>query len=271
MLGTGTPNAEPDRCGSALAIVVDHVPYLIDCGANVVRRAIAAGIPVERLDRVFITHLHSDHTIGFPDVLLTPAVLGRPGALNVIGPPGVHRMGEHLMAAYERDIAERVEGLEHGNANAYRINAMEIKPDVVGECYRDERVRVIAFPVKHGTWKHAYGFRLEMPDNRVIAISGDTVPSDMLIEHARGCDILVHEVYSNVGFRHRPAMWREYHRHAHTSTIELAKIANETQPRLLVLTHALFWGVSEEDLVNEIRDRYDGEVILAHDLDAFDL
>jgi ribonuclease BN (tRNA processing enzyme) len=271
LLGTGTPNADPDRSGPALAIVVDDTPYLVDCGPGVVRRAAAAhhngvaGLAVEKLNRVFITHLHTDHTLGYPDLILTPAVLDRLGPLEAFGPPGLATMTTHVLAAYAEDIRCRIEGPEAGNAAAYDVNVQEIEPGVV---YEDDRVRVTAFPVTHADWRYAFGFRFETPD-RVIVISGDTTPNDNLIEHARGCDVLVHEVYSAAAFKSLPDKWQRYHAQAHTSTRELAKIANDVRPKLLVLTHQLFWGVSEEALLAEIREHYDGDVRSGRDLDVY--
>ncbi len=271
LLGTGTPNAEPDRRGPALAIVVGDVPYLVDCGPGVVRQAAAAhergvaGLAVEKLSRLFVTHLHSDHALGLPDLLLTPAVLGRPGPLEAFGPPGLAHMTEHLLAAYDQDIRLRVEGFERGNAAAYSVNVHEIEP---GVAFEDERVRVTAFAVEHAGWQHAFGYKFESAD-RTIVVSGDTVPHPNVVEHARGCDILLHEVYSTAGFARLPRRWQEYHAQAHTSSKQLADIARAAQPTLLVLTHLLLWGATEEELLAEIRDHYDGEVRCGRDLDVY--
>lgn len=271
LLGTGTPNAEPDRSGPALAVVVDERAHLVDCGPGVVRQAAKAHqrgineLAPDKLDRVFITHLHSDHTAGYPDLILAPAVLGRPGALDAYGPPGLAAMSDHLLAAYADDIRERVAGLESGNPHAYKVNVREIEPGVI---YSDDSVCVTAFAVQHGTWPHAFGFRFDTPD-RVIVISGDTVPSAELVRHAKGCDILVHEVYSAAGFARRPPQWQRYHASAHTSTHQLAQLAAEIRPRLLILTHQLLWGASEEDLLAEIREHYDGDVRSGRDLDVY--
>ncbi|UCD75869.1 MAG: MBL fold metallo-hydrolase [Phycisphaerales bacterium] len=271
LLGTGTPNADPDRSGPAFAIVVNGTPYLVDCGPGIVRRAAAAhrngveGLAVAKLDRVFITHLHSDHTIGYPDLILTPAVLGRPGPLEAYGPPGLAKMTDHLLAAYDEDIRRRVDGFEEGNPEAYKVNVHEFEPGVI---YEDGNVKVIAFPVPHAGWEHAFGFRFETPD-RIIVISGDTTPCPELVEQARGCDILVHEVYSTAAFADRSPKWQKYHANAHTSSHQLAEIARQVRPGLLVLTHQLLWGTAEEELLAEIREIYDGEVRSGRDLDSF--
>ena len=271
LLGTGTPNADPDRSGPALAIVVNDTPYLVDCGPGVVRRAAAArrngieALAVAKLERLFVTHLHTDHTLGLADLIFTPWVLERDEPLEIYGPKGIAAMAEHILAAYEQDIRIRIDGLEPANTVGYRVNTHEIGP---GEIYRDENVVVRAFAVRHGSWDQAFGFRFETPD-RVIVVSGDTVPSESLIENARGCDVLIHEVYSQAGFERRSAVWQRYHSSFHTSTRELARIAEQIKPGLLILTHQLFWGSSERDLLSEIRRLYKGKVVSGHDLDVY--
>ncbi len=271
LLGTGTPNADPQRSGPALAIVINDVPYFVDCGPGVVRRAAAAhqagvgGLEVSKLGRLFVTHLHTDHTGGYPDFIFTPWVLGRDEPLEVYGPRGIRSMTEHILAAYDEDIRIRLDGLEPANTEGYKVNVHEIEP---GEIYRDANVTVRAFPVHHGSWEHTFGFRFETPD-RTIVVSGDTSPCQALIENAAGCDVLIHEVYSHAGFQRRSPEWQRYHSSFHTSTLELADIANQVQPKLLILTHQLFWGSTDADLLREIRTRYHGRVVSAHDLDVY--
>jgi ribonuclease BN (tRNA processing enzyme) len=271
LLGTGTPNADPDRSGPSVAIVVNDTPYIIDFGPGVVRRAAAAhrkgveGLKVENLKRAFVTHLHSDHTLGLADLIFTPWTLERTEPLEVYGPVGIKAMVQHIMKAYEQDIDIRTNGLEPANKTGYKVNAHEIKPGVV---YRDRNVTVKAFPVSHGSWKQAFGYRFETPD-RVIVISGDCTPSASVVENCDGCDVLIHEVYSQAGFATRPPEWQRYHANFHTSTRELAEIARKAKPRLLVLYHQLFWGVSEEDLLKEVRESYGGNVVSGRDLDIY--
>ena len=271
MLGTGTPNADPDRSGPALAIVVDDTPYLVDCGPGVVRRAAAArragveALRVSNLKHLFVTHLHSDHTLGYADLIFSPWVLERDAPLAVYGPPGIAGMTEHLHQAYAQDIAIRVNGKEPANDVGYRVDVHEIKPGFV---YKDDLVTVRVFGVKHGSWQYAYGLRFETPD-RVIVVSGDTSPCESLIEAAQGCDVLIHEVYSQAGWERREPVWQIYHGSFHTSTRELAGIAKRVRPGLLILTHQLSWGTSEADLLAELRAGYDGPVVSADDLDVY--
>lgn len=270
-LGTGTPNADPERSGPALAVVVGEQAYLVDFGPGVVRRAAAAtarGIPAlepHRLDLAFLTHLHSDHTAGYPDLILTPWTLERDRPLRVYGPPGLRAMTKRILAAYRQDVQMRLFGLEPANPDGWRVEVHEVRPGVI---YRDEQVSVEAIPVRHGSWPHAYGYKFTTPD-RVIVISGDTAPSEALVEAARGCDVLVHEVYSAEAFASRPPEWQRYHRRFHTSTAELAELARRIRPGLLILNHQLFWGRSEEELIDEVRRGYDGEVVSADDLDVY--
>ena len=272
LLGTGTPNADPDRSGPSLAVVAGDRPYLVDFGPGVVRRAAAAarngieGLDVARLDRAFLTHLHSDHTAGYADLMLTPWVLGRETPLEVYGPPGIASMTAHLREAYAEDIRMRLDGLEPAPIDGHEVRAVEIEAGVV---YRDEVITVHAFPVRHGSWMHAFGFRFELAD-RTIVVSGDTAPCPALIEAAHGCDILVHEVYSDAGYATRSPEWQRYHSSFHTAASELGALAARVRPRLLVLYHQLFWGVSDASLVAEVRAHYDGEVVSGRDLDVFD-
>ncbi|HEY6349962.1 MAG TPA: MBL fold metallo-hydrolase [Candidatus Angelobacter sp.] len=277
ILGTGTPILDPDRSGAAVAVVVNGSAYLVDFGPGVVRRAAAAArdkkitaLTPSNLKIAFATHLHSDHTAGLADLYLSPAVEGRPGPLDLYGPPGIVDMARHIEAAYVKDVDIRVHGLEQGNAHAYKINAHEIKPGIV---YKDANVRVRAFAVRHGTWDFSYGYRFDTAD-RSIVISGDTAPTQSVVETCHGCDLLLHEVYSLAWFKEQPPARQKYHSHFHTSTAELADIAKAAQPKHLVLYHQLFRPQSDADadavLLDEIkRAGYTGQVSSAHDLDIF--
>lgn len=271
LLGTGTPNADPDHSGPAVAVVVNGTAYLVDAGPGIVRRAAAAAargitaLEASRLDRVFLTHLHSDHTVGLPDLIMTPWVLERERPLAVFGPPGVEDMVTHLTAAYEADIRRRIDGLQPQNATGWQA-----VPTVVtaGVAYRDSNVIITAVPVQHEEWPVAFAYRFETAD-RVIVISGDTRPSELVVEACAGCDVLVHEVYSDAGFAGRSPEWQRYHAMAHTSASALADLATRARPQLLVLYHQLLWGTTAEALVQEIRAGYDGVVVYGNDLDVY--
>ena len=169
LLGTGNPGPAPGRSGPATAIVVNGEPYLVDFGPGVVRRAAAAqqkGIaalnPIN-LRHAFLTHLHSDHTLGYPDLIFTPWVVGRKQRLEVYGPRGLKAMTSHVLVAWSEDIKIRQGPVERpliGASDAYRVNVHEISPGVV---FKDSNVTVTAFNVKHGEWGRSR-VRLPLPD-----------------------------------------------------------------------------------------------------------
>jgi len=213
LLGTGNPAPTPDRSGPSTAIVANGEAYLVDFGPGVIRRAAAAqqkGIPAlnpTNILHAFVTHLHSDHTVGYPDLIFTPWVVGRKLPLEVYGPPGIEAMTSHVLAAWADDIKVRTGPLERDivSANGYRVNAHEVSPGVV---YKDGNVTVTAFNVKHGEWgARAFGYRFQTAD-RTIVISGDTTPSESLVEQCNGCDILIHEVYTEAGYAKAPPEWQ---------------------------------------------------------------
>jgi ribonuclease BN (tRNA processing enzyme) len=280
LLGTGTPPADPDRSGAATAIVVNDTPYLVDFGAGVVRRAKSAVVDrgVAALDPVklrvaFVTHLHSDHTVGYPDLILTPWVLGRRVPLEVYGPRGIAHMTEHVMEAYREDFAARQRDRKLYTVGAFpeghAVNAHEIKAGVV---YKDENVTVTAFATKHTL--ESYGYRFDTRD-RSIVISGDTNPTQATIDACRGCDVLIHEVLTHDWLSRRP----DFHAYAavhHTTTSQLVELANQAKPGLLVLYHAslsLRPAVDSERsppaVVLKEMSGYTGRVVVGRDLDVY--
>ena len=272
VLGTGTPNADPDRSGPAVAVVVNGNAYLVDAGPGLVRRAAAAeragvaALSPKRLERVFITHLHSDHTVGLPDLMLSPWTLERTAPLAVYGPRGIARMTEHLQAAYTEDIRNRIDGAEPANTTGWAVQTHEVDTGIV---YRDSNVVVRTFAVPHGDWRYSLGYRFD-GGGRSIVVSGDTRASDAVVRACNGCDVLVHEVFSAERFKVREPEWQRYHAAAHTSTTELAALAARAKPKLLVLYHQLYWGTDDDGLLREMRAAgYQGPVISAKDLGRY--
>jgi ribonuclease BN (tRNA processing enzyme) len=278
LLGTGTPVADPNRSGCSVAIIVNAMPYIIDFGPGVVRQLAAVteyfsepdkgikGLNLNNLTHAFLTHLHSDHSSGYPDLILTPWGVGGSGRntpLEVYGPKGLNNMTEHILKAYEEDIKYRINGIQNNNNQGWRVNSHEILEE--GIIFQDDNVKVEAFPAPHGTWTNAWSFRFTTPD-KVIVISGDTGPSDKLANYARGADILVHGVYSEK-LMHWASL--DYFSTHHTSTTELANIANLAQPKLLVLYHVMPSNVVVQDYLDEISEIYKGKVIFGNDLDRF--
>src|SRR5258708_22012105 len=158
LLGTGTPYPDPAASGPATAVVVNGRVFLFDAGAGVMRRLRAANLPINGPEALFITHLHSDHTLGYADLMLTSWVMRRRAPFPVFGPRGLQRMTNHLLAAYSEDIRLRPEGLEHEVAGGYRVSVHEIHAGVVYEKYG---VRVTAIPLHHGAAKDAFGYRID--------------------------------------------------------------------------------------------------------------
>ena len=273
LLGTGTPNATPDRMGPATAIVVGDTPYLIDVGTGIVRRAAEAdargvrALRVSNLKHVFVTHLHSDHTIGYPDLILTPWVLERDTPLQAYGPPGLRAMTEHVLAAYREDIDVRLHGLEPINADGYKVDAREVEPGVV---FKDAQVTVEAFAVPHGSWKAAYGYKFTTPGG-VVVVSGDTGPFEGLAAIARGADALIHEAYATEGWKKREPEWQRYHAAFHTSGAKVGETATRAGVATVILTHQLTWSATPDQLVEEVKSTFSGRVIYGKDLDVFDL
>jgi len=272
LLGTGTPNPDPEHSGCSLAILIDTTAYVVDFGPGLVRQAAKlsphygggfGALSAKNLKRAFLTHLHSDHTVGLPDLVLTPWVMGRDEPLELYGPEGTRPMVENILEAYDADIKYRLFGLEPANNRGWRVNTHEFSDD--GLIYQDSMVKVEAFRVIHGSWPNAFGFRFTTPD-KTIVISGDTKPSDNILEYSKGADILVHEVYSYAGWLKKDEFWKKYHAANHTSTYELGELAQKAKPGKIVLYHILFWGATEKDLLKEISEKYKGEVICGKDL-----
>ncbi|MFQ5555802.1 MAG: MBL fold metallo-hydrolase [Acidimicrobiia bacterium] len=278
LLGTGTPRLDPSSSGPATALVVDGAPYLFDFGPGVAVRLSEAhhrgiaGMAMSGVTRAFLTHLHSDHTMGLPSLMLAPWMFGREEPLHVHGPLGTDRMVRHVAAAYEADVAKRRFSEPH-TERGHEIEGHDLMP---GAAFRDDRVTIEAFPVSHGDWvpeihgpHPAFGYRVRIAAGPTIVISGDTGPFAAMEEAYRDCDVLVHEVYASRGLAARPATWQTYHRASHTSGTELGRIATLVQPGLLVVTHQLLWHADESDLLDEIAGVYDGDLAYGRDLDVF--
>jgi ribonuclease BN (tRNA processing enzyme)/acetyl esterase/lipase len=294
LLGTGTPVPDPDRSGPATAIVVDDRAYLVDFGPGVVRRAelaaLTRNIPAVKpgnLKVAFVTHLHSDHTAGYSDLILTGWTSGRAAPLEVYGPPGVQSMTEHILQAYRVDIETRTNPdgpmRDVGRfPDGWKVNAHEIKAGVI---YKDEKVTVTAFATKHAM--ESYGYRFETPD-RTIVISGDTNPVEATINACSGCDVLIHEAQPLELLAKMPESIQSFVAKYHTTTEQLAELANKAKPKLLVIYHTVSFppGIapprllppkgggdalyaSPEMLQKEIGSQYSGKFVIGKDLDVY--
>ena len=269
LLGTGTPAPDADRSGPATAIVVNDTAYLIDVGPGVVRRAGAASkggilaLTPTRLRVAFLTHLHSDHTVGYPDLIFTPWTIGRRVPLEVYGPKGLKAMTDHLLEAYRVDIETRTnaDGNQREFPEGRNVNAHEITSGVV---YKDANVTVTAFATKHAM--ESYGYRFATPD-RTIVISGDTNPTQATIDACNGCDVLIHEANTPAWLATRPPTFQRFAAKYHTTTAELADLAKKAKPRLLILYH--YASLSPEELLADMLPRYPGLFVIGRDLDVY--
>jgi len=270
LLGTGTPRMVPNRYMSSLVIIVDDKAYVVDCGSGVLERlsqARAMGLNAldnKNLTQLFITHFHPDHTVGLPGFIISPWNLGRE-KLGIYGPRGIKNMVDNVLKAFELGINEH---LNHGPKPLNDI-VIDVQEFTSGTIYKDELVEVEAIPVEHGTF-NAFAFKFTTPD-KTIVISGDTTsPIAALNEAAKNCDILVHEVFCETAINQQPKQYRDYMKSVHTSGRDLGKIAAQINPKKLVLTHQILFNSTEEDLLDEIKENYKGELFFSNDLDVFE-
>ena len=270
LLGIGMPYPDPNTSGPATAVVYGERVFLFDAGSGVMRRMNAAKLPISGPEAVFITHLHSDHTLGYADLILTSWVMRRRSPFPVFGPAGLRRMTNHLLAAFSEDIEIRTRGLEREAPRGYLVDVHEIRSGVI---YQKDGVRVTAIAVPHGSWKQAFAYRIDTPDRSVV-ISGDTAPSNALEKASQAVDVLVHEVYSaaHLAPEKRPGgeLWPQYMREFHTSDRELGEIAGRAKPKLLLLTHVIRMGATDEELLAAVRDGgYNGNVVIGKELERY--
>jgi ribonuclease BN (tRNA processing enzyme) len=273
ILGTGTPVPDAHRSGPGMAVIHDGEAYVFDIGAGVVRRMIEAAqvngieelMPMN-VKHLFISHLHSDHTLDYSELAST-YWWRRETHIKAFGPVGLQAMTDGFYAMQSLDINLRTSGNQPvKDPTMYQVDVHEISDG--GVIFDENGVTVEAFSVSHGDIHPAYGYKITTPD-RTVVFSGDTTYSKVLAAKSKGADVLVHEVISEEGWKALSPEWQEYHHSSHTLTSELAEIANEARPGVLVLTHILHYGAPIETAKTEIEALYNGKVVLANDLDEF--
>jgi ribonuclease BN (tRNA processing enzyme) len=271
LLGTaGGPTPKVDRSAPANAIVVGGDVYVIDCGDGVARQMVKAGLDLGRIRDVFITHQHSDHNADYGNLLLLAWETDLRTPVNTYGPPPLKRMTELFleMDAYDIGIREKDEGRP---PLAPLIVPHEITRG--GAVMHDDNVAVTAALVQHPLVKPAFAYRFDCPD-RSIVFSGDTRPSQNLVELARGADILVHEVIdlhaidAVVKNEAQATRLRKHLLAAHTPMSEVGRIATEAGVKTLVLNHFVPGTPPIPDKVwyDAVKPHFKGRVVVSHDL-----
>ena len=237
LLGTSTPNPLPDRFGPSTLVEAGKEKLLFDCGRGATIRLWQLRIPLGTV-KLFITHLHSDHTVGIPDLWLTgfaPLPYGRRNVpFAVYGPKGTAEMMSYLEKAYQADIENRREFIPNFSSQQVAIAAKDIEEGVV---YDQGGVRVTAFKVTHANLKDAFGFRVDYRGHAVV-ISGDMTPNENFVKYAQGADVVIHEVgvarpellERDPGVRHMLATH-------HSSPEDAARDFARIRPKLAVYTH----------------------------------
>jgi ribonuclease Z len=288
MLGTGNPVPYPHRSGTSIAVIVNEIPYVFDAGDGAFH-AMGREMPYFGKSRVkgftltndaantlFITHLHSDHTLGVPAFLLGGWTLGGTRAKQVYGPPGTGELVEGILQAYRRDIDYRVYSPTQKNDTGWRAQAHEISEE--GLAYEDENVKVYAFRACHGLWPFPISYRLESPD-RVVTISGDTTADcDGLKRAAEGTDILLIEGITHKGPEKNLDVWPQRTKISvaqqkalmHSTTEEIAALANQVKPKILVTYHEQNFTTNPNQMEEELRQfGWRGKYISSRDGDIF--
>lgn len=265
LLGTGAPPPVMNRFGPSTLVEAGSQKLLFDAGRGALQRLTQLRVRWQDVQGVFLTHLHSDHVVGFPDLWLTGWLVGarRDHPLPVWGPRGTTKMMSHLEQAYEYDIRIRLYD-DRTPPDGVVILATDIREGVV---YEKDGVKVTAFEVDHKPVTPAFGYRIDH-GGRSVVLSGDTRVSENLIRHANGVDVLVHEVAVLETFqRAGTAPERAKNVVAHHVTPEQAgEVFSRSKPRLAVYSHIVLPAATEQDLIPATRKTYSGPLEVGEDL-----
>ena len=266
LLGTGTPRPEAERGSAAVLVEAGAQKLLFDAGRDVARRIYQLSLDYNTVDKVFITHLHYDHIIGLPDLMLSGWVFQRAKPIQLWGPSGSKAHIEHIQKAYHTDIDLRKEHT-HLPEQGVHIEVHEISEGIV---YDQHGLTVKAILVDHGVVKPAFGYRVDYK-GRSLVISGDTRYSESIAKHAKDVDLLIHEIAdaSDALLKNNPRLRNVLA--YHTRPADLSRLLQQTHPRQTVLVHALIFGKQRSDVLSEIRALYQGAVMFGEDLTAFDV
>lgn len=263
ILGSGAgPRIDLQQFGPSILIEAGGERLLFDCGRGSTLRMAQAGISHGSISRLFLTHLHSDHVIQIPDLLLTGWVGGgRKIPLEVWGPTGTVDMMDHMQQAFSFDIHMRRDVDEKAPVDGIKIVSHDISEGVV---FDKEGIRVTAFLVDHSPVKPAFGYRIDFR-GRSVVLSGDTRVSENLIQFARGADVLIHEVLDAETLRNwfpnNPQLV-EGILSKHTTPEQAGEVFTRIKPRLAVYSHA----PNAERVITQTRKTYSGPLQGAEDL-----
>src|SRR5262245_21073059 len=278
LLGTGTPFPVPDRFGAATLVEAGREKLLFDAGRGATIRLNQISVPIGVLNAVFLTHFHSDHTAGIPDLWLTGWIQryygNRQKPFRIIGPTGTVALMQNLEKAYADDIRIRVAD-EKNPIEGAAIDPAEFAKD--GVVYENNGVKVTAFEVFHGELiKPAYGYRVDY-DGRSVIISGDTRYSENLEKHEQGATLVVHEVaIANPEYYDKTPIVKYIMAH-HITPQEAGSLFARLKPKLAAYTHLVFLGSPAypapkvADIERTTRETYSGPLALGTDLMAFDV
>ena len=269
LLGTGNPRPVMSRFGPSILVEAGKEKLLFDCGRGATQRLYQLKIPFNDVSMLFLTHLHSDHTVGIPDLWLTGWVMGRSIPLPVRGPEGTQAMMEHLREAYAFDIHIRRDVDTKLPGAGAEIVAKDIDEGVV---YNGAGVKVTAFLVDHGEIKPAFGYRVDYGGHSVT-MSGDTRPSENLIKFAEGTDVLIHEVidpeaFGGVASTDTPEQKKRIIEH-HTTPEQAGIVFTRVKPKLAVYSHIVPPDVP--DVIPHTRKTYAGPLEVGEDLMSIDI
>ncbi len=263
LLGTGYPRPDPDRAASSTAIVIGGKWFVVDAGRGATMRIAGTDLQYANLRAVFLTHLHSDHTAGLPDLFNPSWQFGRKRVpLEMYGPPGTRKLSKAMLDFFAEDIHLRRDVLERHPAAGATIRTHIVREGVV---YDDGEVKVTAFAVDHKPVKHAFGYRFDAHGKSVV-VSGDMRPNANLLRYAKGADILVLEAYlpehfDRVDTPEVAARLKSYH----TSAEEAGQIAAAAGVKTLVLTH-LIPANADETFRERAARHFKGEIVVGRDL-----
>ncbi len=268
ILGSGTPRVNIDRFSQSILVEHKSDKFLFDTGRGSIIRLKQSNILPQQINNIFFTHLHSDHIIGFADILMTGWIYHRKTPLNVFGPKGTDNFVNSTVQSYKEDIKVRSSYPENLDKKNIQSNITIIDN---GFKHKKNGLTIEVFSVKHEPFTHAFGFKIYNSKYCMIT-SGDTTYSDKLIEKAKNCDLLVHEI------AHAPDHVLKKHPNTkgvisyHTNVNQISDIINKVKPRLTILNHVLSLGGSTDDeILNEIKKDTSQKVLIAKDLMTIDL